>query len=63
MSLQERRAFPRAIAWHVDWEHHQKALKDTARKRDLFWVKLGGLVGAMTGLGELVARLLENWHP
>ncbi len=62
MSVRERRAFPRAIAWHLDQERREAELKLRAQRSDLFWVKLSALVGAVTlGAGAL-EKLLLTWH-
>jgi hypothetical protein len=62
MSVRERRAFPRAIAWHLDQERREAELKLRARNGDLFWVKLAGLIVAGSAVASLLEQLLLSWH-
>lgn len=62
MSLQERRAFPRAIAWHAEQERHAQELQAQASQRDLFWVKLGGMVTLIGSVIAIVEKLVQTWH-
>jgi hypothetical protein len=61
MSVRERRAFPRSIAWHLDQERREADVKARARNGDLFWAKLAGLIVAGSAVVALLEQLLLTW--